>query len=178
MWPAALCPPSEPGDGGGDVRSVLQVKGTVARPYGAETVAPPSPPRSIAAMPDSTRGTFADVLAGATAALRPLCEHLRATIRELHPQCVEVVWPRQKIASFGVGPKKMTEHYCYLQVHAAHINLGFYRGAELRDPQRMLDGTGKALRHVKLTDVAAARRAPVVALLRAAIAERQRAMGS
>lgn len=126
-------------------------------------------------MADSTHGTFADVLACASAALRPLCEHLRATIRELHPQCVEVVWPRQKIASFGVGPKKMTEHYCYLQVHAAHINLGFYRGAELPDPQGLLEGTGKALRHVKLTDVAATKRAPVLALLRAVIAERRAA---
>ena len=126
-------------------------------------------------MPDSTHGTFADVLASASTTLRPLCEHLRATIRELHPQCVEVVWPRQKIASFGVGPKKMTEHYCYLQLHATHVNLGFYRGAELPDPQRLLDGTGKALRHVKLTEVAAAGQAPVLALLRAAIAERRRA---
>lgn len=126
-------------------------------------------------MPDSTHGTFADVLAVASAALRPLCEHLRATIRELHPQTVEVVWPRQRIASFGVGPKKMTEHYCYLQVHGTHVNLGFYHGAELPDPQRMLDGTGKALRHVKLPDVEGARRAPVMALLRAAIAERRRA---
>jgi hypothetical protein len=126
-------------------------------------------------MPESTHGTFADVLAGASDALRPLCEHLRATILELHPHCIEVVWPRQRIASFGTGPKKMTEHYCYLQVYASHINLGFYRGAALPDPQRLLEGTGKALRHVKLPDLATAKASPVLALLRAAIAERQRA---
>ena len=126
-------------------------------------------------MSDSSHGTFADVLATASATLRPLCEHLRATIHDLHPGCVEVVWPKQRIASFGVGPKKMTEHYCYLQVHAAHVNLGFYRGADLPDRERLLEGTGKALRHVKLVDVQAAKRGPVLELLRAAIAERTRA---
>ena len=126
-------------------------------------------------MTDSSHGTFADVLATASATLRPLCEHLRAIVHELHPECVEVVWPRQRIASFGVGPKKMTEHYCYLQVHAAHVNLGFYRGAELPDREHLLEGTGKALRHAKLVDLQAAKRAPVLQLLRAAIAERTRA---
>lgn len=140
-----------------------------------ERVASPPHPRSIVAMSDSSHGTFADVLATASATLRPLCEHLRATVRELHPECVEVVWRKQRIASFGVGPKKMTEHYCYLQVHAAHVNLGFYRGAELPDRERLLEGTGKALRHVKLLDVQAAKRGPVLGLLRAAIAERTRA---
>lgn len=127
-------------------------------------------------MADSTHGTFADVFALASPALRPVLEHVRAAVLRLHPECVEVVWPRQKIASFGVGPKKMTEHYGYLQVHAAHINLGFYRGAELPDPQGLLEGTGKALRHVKLDGLAAAKRAPVLELLRAAIAERRAAM--
>lgn len=129
-------------------------------------------------MSDASHGSFADVLALASPALRPVLENVRAAVQRLHPECVEIVWPRQKIASFGVGPKKMTEHYCYLQVHGAHVNLGFYRGAELPDPQGLLEGTGKALRHVKLDGIAAAKRAPVLALLREAIAERQRATRS
>ena len=32
----------------------------------------------------------------------------------------------------------------------AHVNVGFFRGAELSDPTRLLEGTGKFMRHVKL----------------------------
>ena len=32
----------------------------------------------------------------------------------------------------------------------AHVNVGFFRGAELADPAGLLEGTGKYMRHVKL----------------------------
>ena len=49
-------------------------------------------------------------------------------------------------------PAACTEEaaFAYVSVHAAHVNVGFYRGAELPDPARLLQGTGKRMRHVKL----------------------------
>jgi hypothetical protein len=130
-------------------------------------------------MPASQKhGQFADILAIASPALRPVCQLLRETIGQLHRQYVEVVWRRQRIASFGVGAKKMTEHYAYIHVHDAHVNLGFYHGANLPDPDGLLEGAGKRLRHVKLKDLAIARSGAVRNLLRAAIAERERARGA
>ena len=38
----------------------------------------------------------------------------------------------------------------YVNVFTAHVNVGFFRGAELPDPARLLQGTGKNMRHVKL----------------------------
>jgi hypothetical protein len=35
-------------------------------------------------------------------------------------------------------------------VFQAHVNVGFFRGAEIADPARLLEGTGKFMRHVKL----------------------------
>ena len=52
---------------------------------------------------------------------------------------------------YGVGPKKMSEHFCYLAVQRDHVNLGFNFGAELPDPEGLLAGPGKLLRHVKIT---------------------------
>ena len=102
-------------------------------------------------MPGSQKHSqFADILAMASPALRPVCQLLRETIGQLHRQYVEAVWPRQRIASFGVGAKKMTEHYAYIHVHGAHVNLGFYHGASLPDPDGLLEGTGKRMRHFKL----------------------------
>ena len=40
--------------------------------------------------------------------------------------------------------------FAYTSVHATHVNVGFYRGAELPDPAGLLQGTGKRMRHVKL----------------------------
>ena len=67
------------------------------------------------------------------------------------PQTVEVVWPRQKTAGYGTGPKKSSEQFCWITPHAAHVTLGFYYGAELPDPEGILDGTGRLMRHVKIT---------------------------
>ena len=38
----------------------------------------------------------------------------------------------------------------YVNAFKAHVNVGFFRGAELSDPSSLLEGTGKFMRHVKL----------------------------
>lgn len=38
----------------------------------------------------------------------------------------------------------------YVNAFTAHVNVGFFRGADLPDPHDLLEGTGKAMRHVKL----------------------------
>ena len=38
----------------------------------------------------------------------------------------------------------------YVNAFKAHVNVGFFRGAEVADPNRLLEGTGKFMRHVKL----------------------------
>lgn len=40
--------------------------------------------------------------------------------------------------------------FAYVNAFSAHVNVGFYRGAELLDPAGLLEGTGKFMRHVKL----------------------------
>jgi len=41
--------------------------------------------------------------------------------------------------------------FAYVNAFTAHVNVGFFRGAELADPERLLEGTGKFMRHVKLS---------------------------
>ena len=40
--------------------------------------------------------------------------------------------------------------FAYVNAFKAHVNVGFFRGAELGDPEGLLEGTGKFMRHVKL----------------------------
>jgi hypothetical protein len=38
----------------------------------------------------------------------------------------------------------------YVNAFRAHVNVGFFRGAEIADPDGLLEGTGKFMRHMKL----------------------------
>jgi hypothetical protein len=38
----------------------------------------------------------------------------------------------------------------YVNAFKAHVNVGFFRGAEIADPEGLLQGTGRFMRHVKL----------------------------
>ena len=40
--------------------------------------------------------------------------------------------------------------FAYVNAFSAHVNVGFFRGAEITDPEGLLEGTGKFMRHVKL----------------------------
>lgn len=48
------------------------------------------------------------------------------------------------VACLGDAP------FGYVNVFTAHVNVGFFYGAALPDPARLLQGTGKSMRHVKL----------------------------
>lgn len=119
-----------------------------------------------------TRCTFAELLDAIDAPLRPICEALRETIAEVHASFVEVVWRRQRIASYGIGPKKLSEHYVSIAPYPSHVNLGFYRGAFLNDPDGLLEGKGNRLRHVKIDDRTVAHSGELKHLIRQAISER------
>ncbi len=121
----------------------------------------------------ATHGSFDDIVAIADDATRPICLRLRALVVSLHKDACEIVWPKHRIASYGVGPKKMSEHYAYIGVQKSHVNLGFYYGAILPDADGLLEGTGKKLRHLKIRSLDFAESQAVRALLNAAIAERR-----
>lgn len=40
--------------------------------------------------------------------------------------------------------------FAYVNAFKAHVNVGFFRGAEIADPEGLLEGTGKFMRHVKI----------------------------
>ena len=39
----------------------------------------------------------------------------------------------------------------YVNAFSSHVNVGFFRGTEIDDPAGLLEGTGKYMRHVKLS---------------------------
>ena len=93
---------------------------------------------------------FEDILAAFSPEVRDLATRARALIKDVMPDVVEVPWPQQQVVGYGIGPKKMSEQFCYISVHKTHVNLGFNYGSELPDPEKLLEGSGKLFRHVKI----------------------------
>ena len=96
---------------------------------------------------------FVQILQTANPQVQELARAARSVIEQIMPDVVEVVWPKQNIAGYGVGPKKMSEQFCYIALLKERINLGFYYGADLPDPTHLLEGSGKLLRHIKITQL-------------------------
>ncbi|MEZ4721008.1 MAG: DUF1801 domain-containing protein [Flavobacteriales bacterium] len=85
--------------------------------------------------------------------IKEIAVHTRRLIYSILPEVVEVVWIRQKNTGYGTGPKKKTEHFCWIMPATNHVNLGFNYGAELPDPENILEGTGKLFRHFKVKSI-------------------------
>ena len=65
--------------------------------------------------------------------IRQCGDDVRELLHDGHPTaCVE-----------GAG-------FAYVNTFRAHVNVGFFRGAEIGDPEGLLEGTGRFMRHVKL----------------------------
>jgi hypothetical protein len=58
--------------------------------------------------------------------------------------------------------------FAYVNSFRAHVNVGFFHGAQLSDPDRLLEGTGKFMRHVKLRPKSEVDTSALVTLIRAA----------
>ena len=122
-------------------------------------------------------GTFDDLIDITREPMQPIAKRLREIIVEIHPEHVEVVRLGDRAATFGLGPKKMSEGYAYILPHDNWVNLGFYKGADLADPKRLLEGTGAKMRHVKVRSVEGAGQPGIRTLIEAALAERKRILG-
>jgi hypothetical protein len=78
-------------------------------------------------------------------------------MRECGDEVRELLHDGCPVACLGDVP------FGYVNVFRSHVNVGFYQGAGLPDPARLLEGSGRFMRHVKLrpgtaTDAVALRR--------------------
>ena len=111
--------------------------------------------------------TSEEFLSRHTPGVVKLAQRTREIIREVDADAVETVNPGRGNLSYGSGAK-MGEWYCYIAPFKSYMNLGFLRGTELPDPDGLLEGTGKLLRHVKIRRIEDVERPGVRALLVAA----------
>jgi len=94
---------------------------------------------------------------------------LRDVILEEAPDASESIYQVYTVAIWFGFSGKMKDMFCYLATNAAHVNLGFPRGASLPDPNRVLEGEGKTMRHIKFRSLRDVERPLVRRYLRTAI---------
>lgn len=94
--------------------------------------------------------------------LRALAEPWFARMRRAGPEVRELMHDGLATACVGDAP------FAYVGVFAAHVNVGFFHGAELPDPRGLLRGTGRSMRHVRLLPGAAIDESALDALIDAA----------
>jgi hypothetical protein len=79
-----------------------------------------------------------------TGELGAIARHWFEVMRKCGDEVREVLHDGCPVACVGDAP------FGYVNVFTVHVNVGFFQGAALRDPGRLLQGTGKFMRHVKL----------------------------
>jgi hypothetical protein len=76
--------------------------------------------------------------------LGKIARHWFEVMRRCGDEVREVLHDGCPVACLGDVP------FGYVNVFTAHVNVGFFQGAGLKDPDGLLQGTGKFMRHVKL----------------------------
>jgi hypothetical protein len=102
--------------------------------------------------------------------IRSLALHLRTVIHEEMAPCHEYIFAmRSKIVLlYGATERVIDDGICHINVFVRQVNLGFSRGTELEDPAGVLQGTGKAMRHITLKASIDLRRPEIRSFLRKA----------
>ncbi|OLE65955.1 MAG: hypothetical protein AUG74_12030 [Bacteroidetes bacterium 13_1_20CM_4_60_6] len=80
--------------------------------------------------------------------LRKVAEALRGFVKKIVPGVKETV------NAWGVPTFEAPDPFCFYMVGKNHVTFGFHFATSLPDPQGLLEGTGKNIRHVKLQTVA------------------------
>jgi hypothetical protein len=94
--------------------------------------------------------------------LIPVAEEIRRLVKETIPESTEAINP------WGIPTFDFHGPICFMMIGKHHVTLGFSRGTSLSDAANLLEGTGKNLRHVKLTGTSALPAAALTKLIRQA----------
>ena len=57
------------------------------------------------------------------------------------------------VNSWGIPTFEANDPFCFYMVEKKHVTFGFHYGTALEDPESLLEGTGKNVRHIKLRTV-------------------------
>lgn len=98
-----------------------------------------------------------------------LFKNLRHFVLNLYPDSNELLYHTHVLSAVYSLSDQLKDGFCHIPVYTNHVNLGFNKGALLDDPEGLLHGTGKLIRHIPIRRAEDYDNESVKSLLRAAV---------
>ena len=104
-------------------------------------------------------------------AMAKLIRAARRKMRAKLPHAVELVYDQYNFLVIGYAPSERASEAVFSLASNAHgMTLFFLQGAGILDPKKLLRGSGKQVRSVRLESAASLDQAEIAALMKAALA--------
>lgn len=102
-------------------------------------------------------------------AVRELYLSARNLVLSAFPESNELLYHTHALTSVYSLSQKLSHGFVHIPVYTAHVNLGFNLGAFLTDPDKLLAGTGKKIRHIPLRQLSDLDHSGIKALMQQAV---------
>ena len=94
----------------------------------------------------------------------------RALVLSECPGASELIYDAYSAVATGYGfTGRPSDCFIHVAVYARWVNLGFNRGSQIPDPQRILQGNGNWVRHIRIASLADLARPEIRAFVKAAV---------
>lgn len=98
-----------------------------------------------------------------------LAIQIRREIVKSAKGCSELLYKTYAVSNVFSYTGKLGQAFIHIATYSNHVNLGFNHGALLNDPDQVLKGTGKLIRHIRISSISDLKRKSVKDLIREAI---------
>jgi len=107
--------------------------------------------------------------------VRNLALATRKLVLEEAPDAAELIYDAYNAVATGFSfTGRPSDSFIHIAVYARWVNLGFNRGSTLDDPAGVLQGSGRWVRHIRISELADLDKPAMRAFIKAAVAEAER----
>ena len=86
--------------------------------------------------------------------IKALTFELRNFITNTIPEANELIWDNYNAVALAYSKsQKLKDAFCHISIYPNYVNFGFNRGVELSNKLVKLEGKGKLIRHLKVTNI-------------------------
>ena len=110
-----------------------------------------------------------EMLADRPRGVSELALQLRRHLVKMAPDCTELLYKTYAVSDVFTYTGKLGQAFIHIATYSGHVNLGFNQGARLDDPDELLLGSGKQIRHIRVDDLNVVKKKNVKRLISDAI---------
>jgi len=100
---------------------------------------------------------------------------VRKLVLEEAPEATELIYDAYSAVSVGYSfTGRPSDAFIHIAAYARWVNLGFNYGSQLEDPDKVLQGTGQWIRHVRIAEAEDVKNPVLRAFVKSAIALAER----